>query len=49
MVALRGADVVPVPLVMAVGSQRLVDPAGELVSVARATGVRFGDEATPAP
>lgn len=44
MVALRGQRVVAVPLVEAVGSQRLVDPEGELVSVARATGVRFGDE-----
>jgi len=44
LAALRGKDVVPVPLVEAVGSQRLVDPESELVSVARATGVRFGDE-----
>lgn len=47
MVALRGSEVVPVPLVSAVGSQRLVDPEGELLRVARATGVRFGDEAPP--
>ena len=44
MVALRGASVVAVPLGTAVGAQRLVDPEGELVGVARATGVRFGDE-----
>jgi phosphofructokinase-like protein len=44
LAALRGASVVPVPLVDAVGSPRLVDPGGELVSVARATGVKFGDE-----
>jgi len=44
MVALKGDRVVPVPLESAVGEQRLVDPAGELVAVARATGVKFGDE-----
>jgi 6-phosphofructokinase 1 len=44
MVSLRGADVIPVPLLDAVGGRRLVDPDGPLVSVARATGIRFGDE-----
>ena len=44
LAALRGNSVVPVPLADAVGAPRLVDPAGELVSAARATGVRFGDE-----
>ena len=42
--SLRGAEVVAVPLLDAVGGQRLVDPAGTLVGVARATGIRFGDE-----
>lgn len=44
LAALRGDGVVPVPLEDAVGAPRLVDPEGELVSAARATGVRFGDE-----
>ncbi|MCO4769085.1 MAG: 6-phosphofructokinase [Deltaproteobacteria bacterium] len=44
LAALRGNAVVPVPLSDAAGDQRLVDPHGEMVSVARATGVRFGDE-----
>jgi len=43
LASLRGAEVVPVPLAEAVGSPRLVDPGGEMVSVARATGVSFGD------
>ena len=44
LVALRGDSVIPVPIAGAVGAQRLVDPLGEMVSVARATGVKFGDE-----
>ena len=43
MASLRGPRVEPVPLSEAVASPKLVDPAGELVSVARASGVSFGD------
>ncbi len=46
MASLRGADVVPVPLADACSGRRLVDPEGPLVSVARATGIKFGDEPT---
>lgn len=49
LAALRGNAVVPVPLSEAVGAQRLVEPSGELVAVARATGVRFGDEVSEPP
>ncbi len=45
MVAVRGQDVVDVPLRDAVGSLRLVDPAGAQVEAARAVGTMFGDEA----
>ena len=44
MVALRTPDIVAVPIVDAVDKQKLVDPAGGLVSTARALGVVFGDE-----
>ncbi len=44
MAALRGMDVLPVPITDAVAEPNHVDPNGELVSVARATGIRFGDE-----
>ena len=44
MVALKGTDVVAVPLRDAVGSQKLVDPAGPLVTTARNMGIVFGDE-----
>lgn len=44
MAALRGASVIPVPLGEAVSEAKRVDPQGELVSVARATGIRFGNE-----
>ena len=37
-------DVVPVPLADACAGRRLVDSNGPLVSVARATGICFGDE-----
>jgi phosphofructokinase-like protein len=43
MAALRGNEVVPVPLAEAVAEPNLVDPHGSLVSVARATGISFGD------
>ena len=41
MVALQGATVVSVPISEAVGRQKFVDPMGELVICARATGVDF--------
>lgn len=44
LTSLRGTDVVPVPLADACARQRLVDSNGPLVSVARATGICFGDE-----
>jgi len=43
MVALRGSDIVAVPLERA-AKTRLVDPQGELVRVARQLGIVFGDE-----
>lgn len=43
LVALRGREVVDVPLAEMVGRKTL-DPGGELVRVARAVGMRFGDE-----
>jgi ATP-dependent phosphofructokinase / diphosphate-dependent phosphofructokinase len=42
MAALRGMSVRPVPMTDAVAEPNLVDPDGELVSAARATGIRFG-------
>jgi phosphofructokinase-like protein len=42
MVTLRGNAVGSVPISEACGRLKLVDPAGELVSVARATGVEMG-------
>jgi 6-phosphofructokinase 1 len=44
MVALRGSDVVAVPIAEAVGKPNLVDPQGQQVEAARALGVVFGDE-----
>ena len=43
MVALRGSHVVPVDVAEACGKMKLVDPDGELVRVAKAVGVCFGD------
>ena len=43
MAALRGMRVIPVPMAEAVAAPNLVDPNGELVSVARATGIQFGE------
>ena len=43
MVALQGTHVVAVPLAKAIKKQKLVDPRGELVRVARDTGISFGD------
>ena len=44
MVALRGTEIVSVPLEEAVDGQKLVDPKGQMVRAARATGITFGDE-----
>jgi len=44
MVCLRGDRVTEVPIAEAVARQKFVDPAGDLVAVARATGIGFGDE-----
>lgn len=43
MVALRGADIVAVPIQEAVGQLRRVDPKGELDKIAREVGTSFGD------
>jgi len=42
MVALRNNEVIGVPLSEATAAQHLVDPDGELVATARATGISFG-------
>jgi phosphofructokinase-like protein len=47
MVALRGTEIVPVPLQEAIAQLRTVPPAHPLVHAARAVGVRFGDEIPP--
>jgi phosphofructokinase-like protein len=44
MVALRGTDVIAVPLRDAVGNQKLVDRDGELLRTARGLGIVLGDE-----
>jgi ATP-dependent phosphofructokinase / diphosphate-dependent phosphofructokinase len=44
MVALRGTEIVPVPIADAIASLRTVPPDHPLVRAARSTGVRFGDE-----
>ncbi len=43
MAALKGQDVVAVPITDALGGPRLVPDDDELLRVARATGIRFGD------
>ncbi|MDD2422087.1 MAG: ATP-dependent 6-phosphofructokinase [Heliobacteriaceae bacterium] len=43
MVALRTPDIVPVPLVEAIGTLKKVDPDGQVVRAARAVGIAFGD------
>jgi 6-phosphofructokinase 1 len=45
MVALRGAEIVSVPLAEACARMKSVAPDGELVRTARSIGVSFGDEA----
>jgi 6-phosphofructokinase 1 len=42
MVALRGTEVVAVSLESAIDEPKLVDPEGELVSVARSVGIELG-------
>ena len=44
MVALRNNEVVSVPIEEASQKSKTVDPKGQLVTTARAIGVRFGDE-----
>jgi ATP-dependent phosphofructokinase / diphosphate-dependent phosphofructokinase len=44
MVALRGGTVADVSIEEACGKNKLVDPTSELVRVAKATGICFGDE-----
>ncbi|MDY0003919.1 MAG: 6-phosphofructokinase [Polyangia bacterium] len=44
MVALRGTDIVSVPIREAVGKNKNVSPDSPLVSTARAMGTVFGDE-----
>jgi 6-phosphofructokinase 1 len=43
MVALRGNDIVSVPIIDAVANPKYVDPNGEMVATARSLGVSFGD------
>jgi 6-phosphofructokinase 1 len=43
MVALRGTDIVAVPIRDAVSNPKYVDPNGELVATARSLGISFGD------
>lgn len=43
MVALRGEQIVDVPISDAISNMKLVDPEGQLVSTARSLGVSFGD------
>ncbi|MBZ0119315.1 MAG: ATP-dependent 6-phosphofructokinase [Sandaracinaceae bacterium] len=43
MVALRGGEIVPVPIDEAVAANKHVDPAGQMVSAARAVGTVFAD------
>jgi 6-phosphofructokinase 1 len=42
MVALRGTQIVDVPITAAIARPKLVDPTGELVQAARSVGVSFG-------
>ncbi len=44
MVALRGEEIVSVPLEQAINRLKLVDPQGQLVANARSLGLVFGDE-----
>jgi len=44
MVALRGENIVAVPIRDAVSNPKYVDPKGELVATARSLGISFGDD-----
>lgn len=44
MVALRNGEIISIPIKDAIKEPKLVDPNGQLVQTARATGVLFGDE-----
>jgi 6-phosphofructokinase 1 len=43
MVCLRGEEIADVPIAEAVARKKYVDPAGDLVACARATGISFGE------
>ena len=43
MVALRGDEIVDVPIVSAISNPKIVDPKGQMVSTARSLGISFGD------
>ena len=47
MVALRGTEIVTVPIAEAIATLRTVPPDHPLVTTARAVGTRFGDETVP--
>jgi 6-phosphofructokinase 1 len=49
MVALRGTEIVTVPIADAIATLRTVPPDHSLVAAARAVGTRFGDERPPPP
>jgi 6-phosphofructokinase 1 len=49
MVALRGTEIVTVPIADAIATLRTVPPDHLLVAAARAVGTRFGDERPPPP
>ena len=44
IVALRGQEIIAIPLEAAVANQKRVPPDGELVAVARAIGIEMGQE-----
>ena len=43
MVALRGTEIVDVPIADAIALPKLVEPTGELVQTARSLGISFGN------
>lgn len=49
MVALRGGQIVDVPIAEAIANPKRVPVDGQLVATARALGVCFGDQAVPSP
>jgi 6-phosphofructokinase 1 len=42
MVALKGTEVITVPLVDVIGKPKLVNPRSEIVDAAKAIGIEFG-------